>query len=148
MNKKILVTIIVIILMSITVIGCIKILNKPIHKEINKEDVLSIESWIAKENGTTEIKDTILFNNIINWFNNSYDIRANPEFAGTTPEVGININLKSGKCISLRDGPADFDVQRDDVGDKIVSYFAKQQNISKYLEGLSKVLKDYRENIH
>ncbi|ACL74576.1 hypothetical protein [Ruminiclostridium cellulolyticum] len=135
MNKKIVVIVTITILIAIAGIKYFKLLDMPVHKNINKEDVLSIESW-SDTHGITEIKDPVLFDNIVTWFNNSSDIRENPEFAGTTPAVGINIKLKSGKGISILEGAIDFEVQRNDVRDKNVSYFAKQKDIAKYLDNL------------
>ncbi|AEY64484.1 hypothetical protein [Clostridium sp. BNL1100] len=136
MIKKLVVIPILFILISLAGIKYLIPLDKSVHKEIRKEDVLRIESWGAKVIGHTEIKDPVLFDNIIKWFNNSYDIRENPEFAGTTPEAGIIIILKSGKGISILEGARDFEVQRNDIRDKNISYFAKQKDIGKYLDDL------------
>ncbi len=136
MVKKFVVIPILFILISLAGIKYLIPLDKSVHKEIKKEDVLRIESWGAKVSGPTEIKDPVLFDNIIKWLNKSTDIRENPEFAGTTPEAGINIILKSGKGISILEGARDFEVQRDDVRDKNISYFAVQKDIAKYLDDL------------
>ncbi len=138
MTKKFVVIPILFILISLVGIKYLIPLDKSVHKEIKKEDVLRIESWGIKAFGhsPTEIKDPVLFDNIIKWFNNSSDIRENPEFAGTTPEAGINIILKSGKDINILEGARDFEVQRDDVRDKNISYFAVQKDIAKYLDDL------------
>ncbi|EPR14275.1 hypothetical protein [Ruminiclostridium papyrosolvens] len=136
MIKKSVVVPILFILITLAGIKFFIPLDNPVHKEIKKEDVLSITSWSAKVNGQTEIKDPVLFDNIIKWFNNSFDIRENPEFAGTTPEAGITIILKSGKGISILEGARDFEVQRNDVRDKNISYFAKQKDIAEYIDNL------------
>lgn len=136
MTKKFMVIPILFILISLAGIKYLIPLDRFVHKEIMKEDVTSIVVWGTQVNGHKEIKDPVLFDNIIKWFNGSSDIRENPDFAGTTPEAGIIITLKSGKGISILEGARDFEVQRDDVRGENISYLAKQKDIAKYLDDL------------
>ncbi len=136
MAKKFVVIPILFILISLAGIKYLIPLDRFVHKEIMKEDVTRIVVWGTQVNGHKEIKNPVLFDNIIKWFNDSSDIRENPDFAGTTPEAGIIITLKSGKGISILEGARDFEVQRDDVRSKNISYFAKQKDIANYLDDL------------
>lgn len=105
-----------------------------IHKSIDKNDVLNVTVYGSK---TTEVKDDVLIDNIIKWFNDASDIRINENFAGTTPAAGIIINLKSKETISILASGSDFEIQRNDANSKNVSYWAKQENIKEYLSTLA-----------
>ncbi len=109
--------------------------QKPVHKEINKQDIFDIQSYGTA--GTKKIEDDVLKDNILNWFNQAGDIRLNKDFAGTTPESGIIINLKSGKRILVLNSGSDFEIQRDDVRPENISYWARQQDIKDYLRELA-----------
>lgn len=60
----------------------------------------------------------------------------------TLLQSGIIINLKSGKRILILRSGQDFEVQRDDVRPKNISYWAKQQDIKEYLDKLATNTKD------
>lgn len=109
---------------------------KPLHQSISKEDVSDIQVYGASTK-TTTINDTVLKENLIKWFNNAADIRLNKNFEGTTSESGIIINLKLGKRILILRPGKDFEIQRDDVRLKNISYWAKQQELKEYLDKLA-----------
>lgn len=83
--------------------------------------------------------------NITKWFNSATDIRRNRRFAGTTPDAGIIIKLKSGGEISLVRSGEDFEIQRD-YGMGTVSYWVKQPDIKKLLDQLATPLATYAQN--
>jgi len=111
-----------------------KLMQKSVHLNISKEDIADIQVYGSA--GTKKIEDVAMIDNIIKWFNQVGDIRVNKDFAGTTPESGIEINLKSGKRILILNSGSDFEIQRNDVIPENVSYWARQQDIKDYLQGL------------
>lgn len=111
------------------------LISESIHKSVNPEQVFSIELWGEKYVSRTANNEETA--KIIEWFNSATDIRENKEFAGTTPEAGIVIKLKSRQTILVIRSGTDFEIQRNDIG-KRVSYWAKQSNLRKLLEQLAK----------
>lgn len=110
--------------------------QKPLHKSISRNDIESIQIY-GINTAITLVDDAVLIDKLIKWFNNSSDIRPNKNFEGTTPESGIIINLKSGKRILILRSGKNFEVQRNDVRPKNISYWAKQQDIKDYLDKLA-----------
>lgn len=106
------------------------------HKSISRNDIESIQIY-GINTAITLVDDAVLIDKLIKWFNNSSDIGPNKNFEGTTPESGIIINLKSGKRILILRSGKDFEVQRNDVRPKNISYWAKQQDIKDYLDKLA-----------
>ncbi|KNY25861.1 hypothetical protein Bccel_1121 [Pseudobacteroides cellulosolvens ATCC 35603 = DSM 2933] len=134
MKRLIIVSITLIMLLISWGILYSKVMQSPLHQSIFKQDISDIQ--VYGSTGTKKIEDGVLVDNIIKWFNQASDIRINKDFAGTTPESGIIINLKSGKRILILNSGSDFEIQRDDVRPENVSYWAKQQDIKVYLERL------------
>ncbi len=134
MKRLIIISITLIILLISGGILYSKVIQRPLHQSICKQDISDIQVYGSV--GTKKIEDVVSIDNIIEWFNQASDIRINKDFAGTTPESGIIINLKSGKRILILNSGSDFEIQRDDVRPKNASYWAKQQDIKVYLERL------------
>ncbi len=128
---------VVIILLSLLILvisGWImysKINNKPVHSSISNKEVSEIT--IYGTSGTRKLEDDAMVENIIKWFNQASDIRINKDFAGTTPESGIIIKLKSGRRVSILNSGSDFEIQRDDTRNENISYWARQHDIKRYL---------------
>jgi len=61
----------------------------------------------------------------------------NKNFAGTTPDSGIVIKLKSGEYISIISSGKDFEIQRNINGEE-VSYWGKNKYIKSLLETFSR----------
>jgi hypothetical protein len=123
-----------IILIAIGAIGLIYYLFTDIgklHEPINIGDIDVIEIW----GKTSRIANSEEKKNIIKWFNSITDIRENKDFAGTTPESGITLKLKSGNSILILKSGSDFEIQRSDVLGINKSYWGKQPNIRDILYG-------------
>lgn len=110
---------------------CYLFMNKDkLHEEIHVSDVDAVIIWNTDGRrlaGSEEEK------NIISWFNSMTNIRHNKDYAGTTPEAGIIIELKSGKGIQILASGTDFEVQRINSLGKHVSYWGQQANIKDIL---------------
>ncbi len=134
MRKKLLIFSLVLIAVIITVF-MINFNRIPIHKPISLEEVETIV-FFGTYRGIKEAtqEEKVRF---IKWFNSAYDIRLNKYFAGTTPESIISIELKSGKRIGVIKSGFNFEIQRDEVKNKNISYWAKQKDIEKLLADLS-----------
>lgn len=116
-----------IILIAIVAIGLISyhFLNSSLHEQINVNDVESINFW----GNITDVARSVEKQDIVEWFNSMTNIRENKGFAGTTPDAGIIIKLKTGNQISIINSGADFEVQRlNRLGD-VISYWGKQPYI-------------------
>jgi len=131
-NKKL----IIFITITIFVIGGTLIYRKlSVHKHISSENISSIQLWgvhVQQREASSEEKQKI-----IKAFNSIYSIRRNKDFAGTTPDSGIVIKLKSGEHISIISSGKDFEIQRNINGEE-VSYWGKNKYIKSLLETLSR----------
>jgi hypothetical protein len=106
------------------------------HKKIDVNNVESIEMWgHGADQGTKRAgqEDT---EKIVGWFNSMTDIRANRDFAGTTPESGIVIKLKSGNKVLILSSGHDFEIQTVNDKGNPVAYWAKQPDIKDLLKKL------------
>ncbi|MDP4182453.1 MAG: hypothetical protein Q8942_15355 [Bacillota bacterium] len=135
MKRLIIILITLIILLISGSVLYSQVLKRPLHQSVFKQDVSYIQIYGTA--GTKKIDDEVTKNNIIKWFNQAVDIRINNDLAGTTPELGIIINLKSGKRIAILNSGADFEIQRNDVMPESISYWAKQQDLKAYLGKLA-----------
>jgi hypothetical protein len=107
--------------------------EKELHQPITADTIESITFWgIGNEIKATN--EEII--QMVNWFNSATDIRANKHFAGSTPESGIMIKLKSGNIIGIISSGDNFEVQRNDVKKENISYWAKEPNIFELLLNL------------
>lgn len=111
-----------------------------LHVFLREDQVVSMKIW-----GSPEAKEPVdrmatkeEISQIIRWFNAATDIRANKEFAGSTPMAGIQITLQSGKRVGIIRSGKDFEVQRDDGMKDTISYWAKQNDIRDFLNELAK----------
>lgn len=124
----------IIIVLVIAMSGC----KGQLHKQISLDEVETIILWGIKipegYNGRKATENEA--KEIIEWFNSAFDISENKDFAGITPNAGIRIDLKSGEKISIFNTGKDFEVQRNDVKSKDISYWAKEQNIEQLLKDL------------
>jgi len=66
-----------------------------LHEPINVSDVESVNIW----GNTSEVASSIEKQDIVKWFNSITNIRENKGCAGTTPDAGIIIKLKTGSQI-------------------------------------------------
>ncbi len=101
-----------------------------LHDQVDISEVESIS--ILGKNNRMARPDEI--HEIISWFNGLTNVRHNKEFAGTTSESRIFINLKDGNSIHIINSGTDFEVQRKDQSGKIISYWGKQSNIRDLLD--------------
>ena len=118
-----------ILLISILAVGLIYYLfaNKSkLHEAIDESNVETIIIWdtMGRRIANSDEKQ-----DIIRWFNSITNIRQNKEFAGTTPEAGIMIELKTGNGIHILASGKDFEVQRTNSSGKHISYWGQQSNI-------------------
>jgi len=134
LRKKLLIFSLVLIAVIMTVF-LINFNRIPIHKPISLEEVETIV-FFGTYRGIKEPtqEEKVRF---VEWFNSAYDIRLNKYFAGTTPESGISIVLKSGKNISVIKSGFNFDIRRNNVKNERISYWAKQKDIEKLLADLA-----------
>ncbi len=117
-----------ILMISILAIGLIYYFftnSNKLHESINISDVESINIW----GRTSRIANSDEEQDIIKWFNSINNIRQNKDFAGTTPEAGIIIQLKTGNSILILKSGTDFEVQRTYSSGKYISYWGKQSEI-------------------
>ncbi len=131
--------IIILLVTTFFIAGCqAQIGISSIHKPVSVADVSSIRVWgnglPAGHSGRDATGKEI--SQIVKWLNESKDIRPNKDFAGTTPDSGIVINLKSGQSILILNSGSDFEVQREDIG-KRVSYWAKNPELRDFLAQLA-----------
>lgn len=127
------------ILYSLAIIGLLVLAwswysAREIHKPVSVDEVSRIRIWGASV--ITDMATKEETENIIKWFNSASDIRENKGFAGTTPEAGIYIDLKSGRTISIIRSGSDFEVQKGTVTGR-TSYWAKQSELRKLLDRLA-----------
>lgn len=77
---------------------------------------------------------------LVKWFNNSSGIHPNPSFKGAATIVGLEIELRDKRRISILDSGDNFEVQvSDPVKGKTVSYWAKENHIELMLEIIDNV---------
>lgn len=133
MEKRYTYLIIIIFFLLIVVIHFVSNANK-LHTPINENDV----KYITIYGHNTRVVSAYEKKEIIKWFNSITGIRNNKEFAGTTPEAGIIIDLKAGNRILILQSGIDFEVQRTNIAGNPISYWGKQPNIRNLLDEASK----------
>ena len=109
---------IIFMLITILAIGLISYDFLRLHKPINLSDVESVNIW----GNTSNVARNLEKQDIVKWFNSITNIRENKDFAGTTPDAGIIITLKTGNRISIINSGADFEVQRISRSGNAISY--------------------------
>ena len=88
---------------------------------------------IKDESKIKEFKGSEL-TDLVNWFNDVTDIRSNPTFKGAATIVGVKIELKDQRVISILDSGDQFEIQITDPNKgKTVSYWAKEPHIDAML---------------
>lgn len=120
-----------ILLILILALGLISYYFLRIHKPINANDVESVNIWGNTSGVTTSVEKQ----DIVKWFNSITNIRNNKDFAGTTPNAGVIIKLKTGDEIFIINSGSDFEVQRNNIFGKRISYWGKQPNIRNIFYG-------------
>lgn len=115
-----------------------------LHKPVNLQDVSRIEVWGVHTN--TRSVTNAESEKIVSWFNSATNIRENKEFAGTTPDSGIRIEIKSKETIGIINSGKDFEVQRE-INGRNVSYWAEQRDIDNLLDQLEKQSTETRNKI-
>lgn len=140
------ITFLAILIMAAGVYLYFQAIYKPLHQSVSIDDVADIQVYGA---GTkmTAVNDRVLTENLIKWFNSATDIRPNKNFAGTTAESGIIINLKSGRGILILRSGKDFEIQRSNTRLKNISYWANQQELKEYLDKLATAEKSLDDSI-
>lgn len=104
-----------------------------VHFPIAIDDVETVEVWGTALHGIRTIVVGEEINKIAAWFNSIDNVRANPDFQGTTPESGIVIRLKSREEILIFNSGPNFEVQRRNQRGRTISYWGKQTEIEKLL---------------
>lgn len=124
-----------VVLLTLVMAGCDW--NSDLHQPIKASDVDHVMIWGFSANTEREATAEEV-TKIVKWFNAADDIRENEDFAGTTPESGIQIKLKDGRQISIIRSGEDFEVQSHDSGGQSHSYWARQPQIKQWLDELAK----------
>lgn len=125
--------VLIVLLLSVLVVGLLYYLfmNKgKLHEEIHLSDVDAVIIWNSEGRRLASSEEE---QDIIRWFNSMTNIRHNKDYAGTTPEAGIIIELKTGRGIQILASGTDFEVQRTNSSGKHVSYWGQQSDIKDIL---------------
>jgi len=107
--------------------------------DIANVDRAYIHLSIKDENQIREIAGSDL-NDLVKWFNSASGIRSNPTFKGATTIVGMNIELRDRRHITILDSGDNFEIQiADPIKGKTVSYWAKEPHIESMLAKIDNV---------
>ncbi len=113
-----------------------------LHRPLNIDEISRITllggwvgetGWVSSNREATEQE----VKNIVNWFNSADGIRHNRDFAGTTAESSMRVELNNGEKFSIIRSGQDFEVQRKDQRGEPQSYWAKQKEIKNLLNELA-----------
>lgn len=125
MKKKILITVVIVVLALIVGGLAWALMSKDEIPEINAKDVARIYYEDFTENGEKELD----IDQFLTYYNQIYDVKENKTGEGTTPESRIVIELKNGKEIGIYDQSKKFEINfRDDNG-KTQQYWGMQEEI-------------------
>lgn len=125
MKKKILITVVIVVLALIVGGLAWALMSKDEIPEINAKDVARIYYEDFTENGEKELD----IDQFLTYYNHIHDVKENKTGEGTTPESRIVIELKNGKEIGIYDQSKKFEINFQDDNGKTQQYWGMQEEI-------------------
>ena len=125
MKKKILFTVVIVVLALIVGGLAWALMSKDEIPEINAKDVARIYYEDFTENGEKELD----IDQFLTYYNQIHDVKKNKTGEGTTPESRIVIELKNGKEIGIYDQSKKFEINFQDDNGKTQQYWGMQEEI-------------------